>query len=146
MVTLFGALIGFISSLAPEFFKVFRDREDRKHELEILKLQIEQKKLGLSGELEEIKIQAETFEQSELYKTYYSGVKWVDALNGTVRPVLSYSFFVLYASIKLSQLFFLETITYSEILILWGPEDQAIFSGVISFYFGSRALAKYRSL
>ena len=144
MVTLFGALIGFISSLAPEFFKIFRDREDRKHELEILKLQIEKKKLGISGELEEIKINAESFEKAELYKTYYSGVKWVDALNGTVRPVLSYAFFMLYAAIKFSQLYYLEAITYAEILMLWGAEDQAIFSGVISFYFGSRALSKYR--
>jgi len=144
MISLLGALLGFIGSLVPEVFKIFRDKEDRQHELKIMQLQIEMQKSGNQERLEEIKIGADSAIMSEVYKTYYSGVKWVDALNGTVRPILSYAFFFLYSYIKISAVSSIESIGWVNILMLWGEEDQAIFSGIITFYFGSRALNKYR--
>jgi len=60
------------------------------------------------------------------------------ALNGTVRPVIAYSFFALYASVKAIQ--FSANLPW----LLWTAEDQAIFAGIISFYFGQRAMSKLR--
>ncbi|MFV9935967.1 MAG: hypothetical protein AB8U84_01455 [Rickettsia endosymbiont of Haemaphysalis japonica] len=42
-------------------------------------------------------------EQYSLYSTYKSGVSWVNALNGSVRPVLAYSFFAMYGGVKYVQ-------------------------------------------
>lgn len=36
MLTLLGSLLGFLGSTFPEFLKLFRDSQDRKHELAIL--------------------------------------------------------------------------------------------------------------
>lgn len=36
MLTLLGSLLGFLNSTFPEFLKLFRDSQDRKHELAIL--------------------------------------------------------------------------------------------------------------
>ena len=44
MLTLLGSLLGFLSSTFPEFLKLFRDSQDRKHELAILDRQMEQQR------------------------------------------------------------------------------------------------------
>jgi len=146
MMTLLATLLGFISSTFPDLLKLWKDGADRKHELEILKLQLEQQRQGHVNRLEEIQIVADGVEARALYKTYSIGIKWVDALNGTVRPVLAYSFFLLYAAVKYAQISIL--LGYVDILeafpLIWQDEDQTIFAGIISFYFGQRAMSKLR--
>ena len=147
MVTLLGSLIGFISAAFPDLLKIWRDAADRKHELTILRLQMEQAVQGHQQRLEEINAQADIAESKALYKTYYSGIKWVDALNGTVRPVLAYAFFLLYFTIKCMQFAMVDLGNPLpwHMDMLWSVEDQAIFAGIISFYFGQRAMCKVRS-
>ena len=138
MITLLGALLGFISSAFPDLLKIWRDAADRKHELAILQMQMEQQRQGHTNRLEEINVQADIAESRALYKTYNTGIRWVDALNGTVRPVIAYSFVILYAVVKVMQ--FSADLPW----LLWTAEDQAIFAGIISFYFGQRAMSKLR--
>jgi hypothetical protein len=71
----------------------------------------------------------------------------VDALNGTVRPVLAYSFFLLYFVIKYMQFSMVDLADPFpwQLEMLWSVEDQAIFAGIISFYFDQRAMSKVRS-
>ena len=138
MITLLGSLLGFLSAAFPDFLKLFRDTQDRKHELRILELQMEQQAQGHSNRLEEIQVNADIAESRALYQTYNTGIRWVDALNGTVRPVIAYSFFLLYTVVKVMQ--FSAGLPW----LLWTEEDQAIFAGIISFYFGQRAMAKIR--
>ena len=147
MVTLLGSLIGFISAAFPDLLKIWRDAADRKHELTILRLQMEQAAQGHQQRLEEINTQADIAESKALYRTYYSGIKWVDALNGTVRPVLAYAFFLLYFTIKCMQFAMVDLGNPLpwHMDMLWSVEDQAIFAGIISFYFGQRAMSKVRS-
>lgn len=147
MITLLGALVGFISSAFPDLLKLFRDAQDRKHELTILRLQMEQQAQGHANRLEEIHVEADIAESRALYKTFYSGIKWVDALNGTVRPVLAYAFFLLYFTIKCMQFAMVDLANPLpwHMDTLWSVEDQAIFAGIISFYFGQRAMSKVRS-
>lgn len=147
MITLLGAIIGFISAAFPDLLKLWRDAADRKHELTILRLQLEQQAQGHTQRLEEINAQADIAESHALYKTYHSGIKWVDALNGTVRPVLAYAFFLLYFTIKCMQFTMVDIANPLpwQVNMLWAVEDQAIFAGIISFYFGQRAMSKARS-
>lgn len=146
MITLFGALVGFLGSIAPDIMKLFRDHQDRRHEMAILQLQLEQQRQGHTHRLEEINAQADISEAKALYRTWQSGVKWVDALNGTVRPVLAYAFFLLYGAVKIMQFSMVDLTSPLpwQLSVLWGPEDQAIFAGIISFYFGQRAMHKVR--
>ncbi len=148
MVTLLGSLIGFLGSVFPDLLALFRDHQDKKHELKILDMQLEQQRQGHSQRLEEIHVQADIAESKVLYKTFHSGIAWVDALNGTVRPVLAYAFFLLYVMVKVMQF---SLIDWSaplpwHIALLWTLEDQAIFAGIISFYFGQRAMSKVRGV
>ncbi len=147
MTTLFASLIGFMSAAFPDLLKVWRDAADRKHELTILRLQMEQQQQGHVNRLEEIHVEADIAESKALYKTFYSGIKWVDALNGTVRPILAYAFFLLYFTIKCMQFAIVDLVNPLpwHVDMLWSVEDQAIFAGIISFYFGQRAMSKVRS-
>ena len=147
MITLLSTLIGFLSAAFPDFLKLYRDRADRQHELTLLQLQLRQQEAGHTQRLEEIHVQADIAESRALYQTFRSDIAWVDALNGTVRPVLAYAFFLLYFTIKCMQF---SLIDWSgplpwQLETLWGAEDQAIFAGIISFYFGQRAMAKVRN-
>lgn len=138
MITIISALLGFAGSMIPEILHLFKDKADREHELKILEMQLEQQKLNNTAKLEEIRVQSDSAEMVALYKTWQSGVKWVDAYNASVRPTLAYAFFLLYASVKFMQ--FHNAMHW----LLWNEEDQAIFAGIISFYFGQRAFSKMR--
>ncbi len=145
MITLIASIAGFITSMIPEIVKLFKDKNDKKHELDILSMQIEMSKCKMDSYIDEIKASVDTQEFGALYSTFKSGISWVDALNSTVRPVMAYSFFFLYA--------FLKYVQYASIIeggkplpiyfdMLWTTDDQAIFAGIISFYFGQRTFGK----
>lgn len=153
MMTLLGSLLGFIGATFPDLLKIFRDTQDRKHELKILEMQMEQQRQGHTQRLEEITVQgnmqADIAESQALYKTYTTGIDWVDALNGTVRPVIAYAFFILYATVKIISYSATPEASTSISIIygtLWTEEDAAIFAGIISFYFGQRAMSKFRKV
>ncbi len=77
-----------------------------------------------------------------------SGVKWVEALRASVRPIITYAFFILFATVKTAALFKLldQGVGITDGLIaVWDAETQALFAAVMSFWFGQRALAKFRS-
>ena len=167
MVALISALLGFVSSAVPDVLKLFRDSQDRAHELEVLKLQMDfdREKLSVgtadnavarADQLKAIGIQADTAEQAALntrVKDSLTGIAWVDALSGSVRPIITYAFFVLYVIIKCAQFSILlspslpwqNNLSVSQALVsLWTEEDIAIFSAIMAFWFGQRALMKAR--
>jgi hypothetical protein len=148
MITILGALLGFLGSAFPEVLKTYRDQKDRQHELQILDRQYDMMKSGHRQRLEEIQIQADAVTAKALYAhARPTGVRWVDALAGSVRPVITYSFFLLYAVMKYSQWAIVYHILGSydwreAFLNIWHMEDQALFATVISFWFGQRMLEK----
>lgn len=145
MITLLSALLGFFTSAMPDFFRMYQDKQDKAHELIIMEKQMEMQKAGHSQRLEEINANADISEARALYKTYSTGIHWVDSLNGTVRPVLAYAFFLLYFTVKCMQFSMVpEEALPWQIEILWSEEDRAIFAGIIAFYFGQRAMQKFR--
>ena len=152
MLTLLGSLLGFISSTFPDLLKFWQDKQDRKHELQILDRQMEQMRLGHNQRLDEIVINADVSQSLALYKhdSQPSGVTWVDGLRASVRPMITYGFFILFAWVKLSAVVLLmnqDGLSINEALIqIWDGETQALFAGILSFWFGSRSLAKRRSL
>jgi len=144
MITLLASFSGFFGALFPQIIKYLFDRNDKKHELEVLKLQLDASKGSRKSKLEAAQINLDAVEIKHLYSTYKSGINWVDALNASVRPVIAYGFFIIYAVVKILQYQALAG-DLSDIELyeaLWTLEDQAIFAGIISFYYGQRAISK----
>lgn len=165
MIALFSALLGFISSAVPDFIKLFREGKDRAHEITLLKLQMEydREKLAAANaeanimrvqQLQAIELQSQTQQEEILndrVKESITGIHWVDALSGSVRPMITYAFFTLYVLVKCAQFSILlsptlpwqNNLSVAQALVsLWTEEDIAIFSAIMAFWFGSRALMK----
>jgi len=148
MTTLLASIVGFFSSIIPELIKIFKDYQDKKHELRIFDKQVKfsqttNTELSAIGNVQE-KNHEILSELAILHQNYKVGINWVDALNASVRPVLAYSFFLLYAFIKLTQYNAMKgnLILMDHISLLWTLEDQAIFASIVSFYFGQRTFRK----
>lgn len=136
MITLLASIAGFIGSLLPEIVKYFQMKNNHKHQLDLANIQM--KYLQKNSELEIVKIQESI--NAKLYNNYNCNIRIIDAINGSVRPILAYGFFVIYILIKFVQFksiyFSYDLFTYID--KIWNDEDQAIFAGIISFYFGQR--------
>ena len=66
-----GALLGLVGSLIPELVKVYKDWSDKKHELEMMRMQIE-----YADKMAEIRIrEAEALARIELDKAVYDYAK-----------------------------------------------------------------------
>lgn len=160
MIALLSALLGFVSSGIPEFIKLFRESKDRQHEIALLKLQMEydREKLAAAREseqlqraarLQEIEIQADNVESRALNQRVSDsrvGITWVDALAGSVRPTITYLFFMLYGITKWAQFSLLTQTVVAEraVVMLWTEDDMAIFTAIIAFWFGQRMIGRIK--
>ena len=166
MLSIIGTIFGFFGSTFPSLIKLFQARQDQKHELEIMKLQMEAQAQGHQERLEEINAQADISESEALYKASAAtqiapvGNKVADVVigivnalvslyNSSVRPTVTYAFFGCYAWVKVKALTFIlpqikDLLTFqTNIALVWTAEDMAIFCTIISYWFGSRAMQRF---
>lgn len=148
MITLLASIAGFASSIVPEIFKFFLDRNEKRHELDMIDRHITLGEKKIRYRLKAISDYADVEESKALYKTFYSKVRIIDALNASVRPVLAYAFFILYSTVKYYQFQAMYHVYDYNMVIqnIWTEDDRAIFAGIISFYFGQRAISKILSI
>ena len=105
-------------------------------------------RLGHSQRLKESSVNADVQESLALYKhdTSIPASNWVNNLRASVRPIITYAFFLLFATVKLSALYIFvidQQIHLSQALVkVWDVETQALFACIIAFWFGNRTLNK----
>lgn len=153
MIALLGALLGFFSSTVPHLLELFKDKSDKKHEITMVAMQMENQRLTAqtigAQKLEEIGITADMSETLAIHTPQViTGIWIIDFLNGSVRPVVTYMFLSGYFTVKYAQWQILKSINFSDgwatVIQLWNGEDMAIFSTVLGYWFGQRALAQMR--
>ena len=148
MLSLFGSLLGFGTSLLPKVMDYFQDRSDKKHELAVMEVQIRQQKELASQKLEMVNVEADIREVEALQKSMQpTGVKWVDGLRGSVRPVITYAFFLLFVFVEVSAYLSLTAQGVSgldAVDAVWDEDTKALFAAVIAFWFGGRAINRAR--
>lgn len=161
MFTILSALGGLASSLLPDvihgIFASKQDKADKAHELEMAQLQLKTEELksqeqraAAQQHWEEINLQADTAESAALSdRGKPVGVKWVDALNASVRPVVTYVFFSLFCfhlivAIGVSVGWIGHGQAVAAVAVAWGEEVQALFAAVMGYWFGARAMQHAR--
>lgn len=156
MIAFLSALLGFGSSILPEFFKQGQDKRDKAHELALLERQAALEATRSAADLEktiELALGAQATAVQESYRADVQANQgsWVAAYSASVRPTITYAFFLLYALVKFSQFWLLmnpslpwqTTQTIAQALAaIWTDEDVAIFSAVVAFWFGDRMIRK----
>ena len=150
MFALMGSLLGLLGSAMPKIVEWLENRSDRAFELAVMEKQMEMQRLGLDRRLEEIRLAGEASEMKALYESVRpSGSVWIDGLRGSVRPVVTYLFFLLFACVKLAavgEMVISGEMGGSDALdAVWDEETQAVFAAIIAFWFGGRAFARGRA-
>lgn len=149
MSGILGSLLGFGSSIIPAIVDGFKRKQDYKFEIQKMEKMAELRKAGYDHELNMYNEMGADKEHERLIQhdiaiSKHSG--WISALQRSVRPVITYAFFLLFAAIEVSLLYqaLSSGMTIHESLnVLWDDDTKAIFSCIISFWFGTRALNKY---
>ena len=154
--TLLGGLLGGAFRLAPEVLKWLDRSGERKHELAMQDKALEFEKLRGAQRMAEIGATVdgawnvgalEALKESVLAQGRLTGVKWVDALSSSVRPVLTYLFFALYSAAKAAA--FVGALSAGADWIgavgqAWSDADQALWAGVLNFWFLGRVFDRVR--
>ena len=159
MITLLGSLLGFGTSIIPQILGFFRKSKDQEHELKLMDKRMEMATKQSELKVDEWNVRADIEEIKQLYKhdrAIHTDNSFINALRASIRPVITYFFFFLFLFIKGFGFYAalntgIETmawdnITYVDIYValdkIWDNNTQAIFSAVIGFWFGSRAIDK----
>jgi hypothetical protein len=102
-------------------------------------------------DLKKLDAQADISESENIYKHDQSldSGSFVNALRGSVRPIITYLFVLMYIGVKCVMIYALITnqnIDWTTaIQTSFNEEDSAILATIISFWFGSRAFSKAKA-
>lgn len=157
MIELLGGLLGAATRVVPEIVSLVDKRSERKHELEMLKLssilETERHKRGmeitrLQGDYGLDTRSLDAFIEATRAQGRPSGIPLADALSALVRPILTFWWaLVLYTVVLLAKYTLLvdADIPATEAIVsLWGAEERAIVSSILSFWFLDRVFSKFR--
>ncbi len=146
MFTLLASAAGFISGIVPQVIKIWDKKQNSKQSLALLDRQIELSKIDGAQRTAAARITQETAASTALYThdTQLAGAGWVESLRASVRPFLTYAFFALFASVKISALVVLarQSDVITALPLLWDEPTQVLFAAIVSFWFGNRAVSK----
>jgi len=147
MITLLGSLLGFGTSFLPEVLNFFRAGQDHKHKLESMQLEMELMTKRSELQLNIMDKQAEIKETEGLYKhDSMDAGGFINALRGSVRPVITYVFFGLFIAIKITAIVALMNSGNDlgrSLSLIWDDQTAGLFAAIMSFWFGGRAISKY---
>jgi hypothetical protein len=140
ILTTIGSLL--FGNFGPKVFEYFQRRQDNAQELEVLKLQIEAQKQVGQQRLEAIEATGETlaFLAALNAQAKPTGIRWVDAWGGAIRPGVTTLVVLAYVGIKL-HLLLTGNEPWSK---AWAEEDFYFLEVVVGFWFGDRSHFKKR--
>ena len=155
--TLLGGLLGGAFRLAPEILKWMDRNGERSHELSMQDKALEFEKLRGASRMAEIGANAdaawntgaiEALRDAVRTQGEKTSVRWADALSSSVRPVITYWFMALYCAAKVAA--FVGAVKGgagwgTSVLLAWTEADQALWAGVLNFWFLGRVFDKARS-
>ena len=154
--TLLGGLLGGAFRLTPEILKWMDRKGERTHELAIQDKAFELEQLRTQNEqttaAEKSEAAIKTAELNTIESAIHSQgtlthIGWADALSKSVRPIITYWFMALYCASKTAafMLAFDAGVNFtSAIQQVWTGSDQALWAGVLNFWFLGRVFEKQK--
>ena len=151
--SLFGGLIGGLFRLAPEVLKFFDRANERKHEVQMLDLQIQHARIQMDHHVKIAEYQLESKEMDavaiateEQGRTSRAAGKLIAAISALVRPTVTYAFVIAYFAVKVAAfgLAVSQGGDWRTVLIsIWNQDDMAMLSLILTFWFCGRVFEKY---
>tara|TARA_B100002019_G_scaffold260051_1_gene245860 strand:+ start:75 stop:539 length:465 start_codon:yes stop_codon:yes gene_type:complete len=148
MMTIIGSLLGFGTSFLPEVLNYFKRGQEQKYELQRMQMEMELMAKRSELKISELDKEAEIKETEGLYKhDNVDAGGFINALRGSVRPIITYAFFGLFVAIKVTALLSLMNQTGMQLNMalstIWDDQTAGLFAAIMSFWFGNRAVSKY---
>ena len=148
MMTIIGSLLGFGTSFLPEVLNYFKRGQEQKYELQRMQMEMELMAKRSELNIADLDKAAEIKETEGLYKhDNVDAGGFINALRGSVRPIITYAFFGLFVAIKVTALLSLLNQTGVSLNIaldtIWDDQTAGLFAAIMSFWFGNRAVSKY---
>ena len=151
---LLGSIFGGIFRLMPEVLKLLDKANERKHELNMFRLQTDLEKLRGEFKMEEKYVdysiqQLDTIKEAfrEQSETAKNAGQFVSAVSALVRPGITWCFFFMYAAVKIAALViaFQTNAPWYEVLSKsWDSNDFGVFTMCLTFWFVGRSIEKYK--
>ena len=151
MISLLGTLLGLGTSIVPEIIGFFKQKQADQHDIEMLEAKAKYADQMSKLKIQELDSQAEIAETKGLYEHDRSidAGGFVNGLRGSVRPVITYLFFLMFASVKGTMIYAMITNQNLDwtlaIETAWDSDTAAVFSAILAFWFGNRAMSKARA-
>jgi hypothetical protein len=151
--TLLGGVLGGVLRVVPEILKWLDRKGERDHELRMTDKQIELEKARATSALQQAEIKAKAAVDAVSLSTLREAIKaqgavttgFASLLSSSVRPVITYFFFGIWAAIKLGA--FVEATkagmpTLQAFTAIWTESDQTLWAGIVNFWFLGRVFDK----
>lgn len=153
--TLLGSLFGGFFRLAPEMLKWLDRKDERAHEIAMFDKQLEADKLKGAQAIAQINAQADAnigvaevqaIIEATKAQAVQTGIKWVDALNALIRPLLAMQWLILLWPAVIVAGFSLAVANGTDPLVAlraaFGVDEKAMAASVASFWLVDRSLRK----
>jgi hypothetical protein len=151
ILSLLGTALGFGTSIIPEILGYFKQGQQNKQDIAMLEAKAKYAAQLSTLKVAELDAQADIAETKGIYAHDQSidAGGFINGLRGSVRPVITYSFFILFCAIKGVTLYAMVHTDGMDLsagmLAIWDPETSVIFSSIVAFWFGSRSMSKARA-
>jgi hypothetical protein len=153
LALLLGALsplLGILGSILPSIVKIFDRKQEIQYELQLTKLQgdIALATADKTFDIEQVKSLSAERTALYAYDSNLDGGVFINALKASVRPVITYTFFVLFIVVKMAAAYTMlasGTPVPQMLIAVWDPESMALFSTIVAFWFGSRTIEKMQN-
>lgn len=147
ILTLLSPFLGILGSLLPAIVRIFERKQELKFQTETLKLQMEAavQNAQVQIAIEDAKADVADAESVRSYDNNVDGGKFINALRSSIRPVITYVFFITFIAIKACVIYVMvnQGASMTEMLkAVWDQDTMALFGAVMGFWFGTRMLEK----
>jgi hypothetical protein len=160
MLTLISTALSFLMGGLPKLLDFFQDKGDKKHELELARMQMErelqmaERGYQAQARVEEIKteqvaMETQAQERSAMYahdiEIGKGASQWVINLRASVRPMVTYLFVLLLIIVDIASIWWAWSTGASfaeSIILIFDSDEMQILASIIAFWFGTQAFKK----
>ena len=160
MMTILSTVLSFLMGGVPKILDIFQDKADKKHELELARMQTEREmQMMAAGYAAQAKVEEIRTEQVQINADMQTHIallqhdtesakgasQWVINARAMVRPGITYGMFCLLLFVDIFGFYYAwkTGVAFDTALnLLWDDDSQQIFASIIAFYFGGQAFKK----
>ena len=143
ILTLLGGGLGGLLRFVPEALKLFTDQRDRDHEFRMTQLHQAIDLAHTQGEAAQATSEMQAYIEALKGQGQMSGVPWIDALNQSVRPMVTYWWMMLFTVYKIATIVaaYLAWTSLDDFFAkVWTVQDAGVLSMILGFWFVDRTI------